>query len=111
MLSKLFRFFLSHALDLMVFLASELPLVLTAEPRPQPEIYHRRHGHHSHGDSVTFHEPRLVVVWVQLQIAIVSFLALVCLGQSRQIKLTKGAAIPAELPIVNCKPVATVRLP
>lgn len=63
-LSEFLGLLFSHAMDLVVLFAVELPLVLAAEPRPECEVNHGRHGYHGHGDSVTFHEPRLVVVRV-----------------------------------------------
>jgi hypothetical protein len=108
-LSKFLGLFFGHALDLVVVLAIELPLVLTTEPRPKHQINHSRHARHGHRDSMSRHVSRCVGSRVYLQIDTVStradLLSILCA------RLTKGAAIPAELPIVNCSPVATVRFP
>jgi len=109
-LPKLLCFLLSHALDFVVVFAIELPLVLTTEIRPKQQVDHGGHGRHGHGDGMACHESRRVAVRVYLQMNTVSACAVSCSQMSCTI-LTKGAAIPAELPIVNCSPVATVLLP
>jgi hypothetical protein len=98
---------LSHSLDQMLFLALLTSRVDTSKLKPNNSVAYTSKTHHGHSNSMALDKARSIRCRIYLVFVSVRFID--SLGAEE--KLTKALMMPAQLPILNCNPVAVVLFP
>lgn len=97
---------ITHPGNQMVLLALLAADINPTKRKPQHRVANNRKPDHRHRNTMALNKPWSLGRWVNLHL--VSFNPSLSFGM---VSLTKADMIPAQFPMLNCNPVALVRLP